>query len=116
MPDKQKVTLYLSDELHRQFKIRSAIDGETMSAMAQRAIEFYLVNAEMVENAGDIHGKAHQIHSCPQCAAAVALRGDGLVLVHDHGEHVVDGLVGLSTIPSLEQDSRSPDEGELITC
>lgn len=84
--------------------------------MAQRAIEFYMVNAEVVENAGENHGKAHRIHSCPQCAAAVALREDGLVLIHDHGEHIVEDLVGLSTIPSLEQESKSPDEGELITC
>ena len=120
MPDKQKVTLYISDELHRQFKIRSAVDGETMSSMAQRALEFYLGNAELVDNVGDhgseVYGKAHQVHSCPQCSAAVALRGDGLSLVHEHSEHVVGELSGLDCIPSLERNFDSSDEGELITC
>lgn len=130
MQDKQKVTLYLSDTLHRQFKIRSAVEGETMSAMAQRAIEFYLDNAELVECSDGVHGKAHQVHSCPQCDAAVALRGNELSLVGEYGNQVLDDeLVELRSISSLttacekadsECDSggepKSPDEGELITC
>lgn len=119
MPDKQKVTFYLSDELHRQFKIRAAVDGETMSSMAQRAIEFYMNNAELVESAAHIHGSAHQIHSCPECNAAVTVRKDGLALVTSHGSKVIDELAELTTISKLScetgRESRSPDEGELIT-
>ena len=129
MPDKQKVTFYLSDELHRQFKIRAAVDGETMSSMAQRAIEFYMNNAELVERSDQVHGRAYQIRSCPECNAAVTLKDDGLALVASHGAHVVNELAALSAISSLsckvgpeleglkaeESVSRSPDEGELIT-
>ncbi|MEO0377531.1 MAG: hypothetical protein AAF329_23605, partial [Cyanobacteria bacterium P01_A01_bin.17] len=75
MPGKQKVTFYLSDELHRQFKIRAAVDGETMSSMAQRAIEFYMNNAELVESSGHVHGGAHRIHHCPECNVAGAPHG-----------------------------------------
>lgn len=131
MQDKQKVTLYLSDTLHRQFKIRSAVEGETMSAMAQRAIEFYLDNAELVECSDGVHGQAHQVHSCPQCDAAVALKGNELALVGAHGNQVLDDeLVELRRISRLATacekaeskgcgsggEPKSPDEGELITC
>lgn len=127
MPDKQKVTFYLPDELHRQFKIRAAVDGETMSSMAQQAIEFYMNNAELVESSDHVHGDAHRIHNCPECNAAVTVQEDGLSLVAFHGAKVVDELADLSAIPSLgcdagegsneksSKESRSPDEGELIT-
>ena len=84
MPDKQKVTLYLSDALHRQFKIRSAVDGETMSSMAQRAIEFYLENPETVESVGEAYGQTHRVHSCPKCSASVTLKNSTLSLVDNH--------------------------------
>jgi hypothetical protein len=163
MPSKQKVTLYLSDDLHRQFKIRSAIDGETMSSMAQRAMEFYLGHAELVEgasvesvggSASEHHGQTHLVHSCPQCAAAVALRDGGLMLIRDYSERQYDNLNRLErlseqcipeqrvpeqSIPgaclsdslldrrgdsgrtasqssSTQSSSKSPEEGELITC
>jgi len=137
MPDKQKVTLYLSDDLHRQFKIRSAVDGETMSAMAQRALKFYLSHADLVENPAGGYGRTHQVHNCPQCKSAVALNDNSLILVRNHSSHVQDDLLGIEEISSLtqqdssvqtssvadvnckgegRQDSKSPDEGELITC
>jgi hypothetical protein len=68
MQDKQKVTLYLPPELHRQLKIRSAVDAEPMSAIAQKAIVFYLQHPELVEEAGETHGKTHQVYSCPECS------------------------------------------------
>ena len=125
MPDKQKVTLYLSDDLHRQFKIRSAVDGETMSSMAQRAIEFYLNNAETVENYSEAYGQTHRVHSCPKCSAAVTLKDSGLFLVCEKADSVLDGLESIGRIQDLRsdaatdvdrEDSKRSDEGELITC
>ncbi len=49
MQDKHKVTLYLPPELHRQLKIRSAVDLEPMSAIAERALVFYLKHPEVVD-------------------------------------------------------------------
>jgi hypothetical protein len=46
----QKVTLYLPPEVHKQLKIRSAIDQEAMSSLAEHAISFYLSNPETIEN------------------------------------------------------------------
>ncbi|MEL6555335.1 MAG: hypothetical protein AAFQ63_18015 [Cyanobacteria bacterium J06621_11] len=138
MPDKQKVTLYLSDALHRQFKIRSAVDGETMSSMAQRAIEFYLENSETVESVGEAYGQTHQVHSCPKCSASVTLKDSKLSLVDNHASPLLDELESISCISRLSQDvpsndvdngveasctepggresSERSDEGELITC
>ena len=123
MPAKQKVTLYISDDLHRQFKIRSAVDGETMSSMAQRAIEFYLGHAELIESSAETQGQTHRIHTCPECSAAVAVREDGLALIGHHSERQVENLLGLERMAELSPDSRnadkgerSLDEGELITC
>lgn len=116
MPAKQKVTLYLPDELHRQFKIRSAVDGETMSSMAKRAIEFYLDHAEVVEGVGEVQGQTHRVHACPKCDAPVALRKNGLALIHSHAEENFEVLTGLERISELGSDSKQPDEGELIAC
>jgi hypothetical protein len=134
MSAKQKVTLYIPDELHRQFKIRSAVDGETMSSIAQRAIKFYLGHADIVENAAQ--GQTHRIHNCPKCSASVALRDDGLVLIQNQTAQQFEDLIGLGRIVELSPDACSPDdcspddcspddfdseacspdEGELITC
>jgi hypothetical protein len=75
MQDKQKVTLYIPSNLHRQLKIRAAVDAEAMSALAERAIDFYLTHPQAFEQA-DLNGlgQTHQIHSCPACQTAVVLR------------------------------------------
>jgi hypothetical protein len=78
MQDKQKVTLYLPQELHRQLKIRAAVDLETMTEIAQKAIDFYLTHSEVVERYEDSHGQSHRLYSCPECSSSVVLRGGEL--------------------------------------
>jgi hypothetical protein len=72
---KQKVTLYLPQELHRKLKIRSAVDDLPMSALAEEALLFYLEHPEVVEKK---MGMAHQIYSCPQCDTSLILRDQEL--------------------------------------
>jgi len=75
MQDKQKVTLYLPPGIHRQLRIRSAIDTESMSAIVEKAIDFYLKHPEKVEAAESAaYGKTHQVHICPECDAAMVMR------------------------------------------
>ncbi len=74
MQAKQKVTLYLSPELHRQLKIRAAIDSEPMSELAQRAIVFYLDHPEVVDETKAAHGQNYRVYDCPECATTVVLR------------------------------------------
>ncbi|NJM72280.1 MAG: hypothetical protein HC862_20050 [Scytonema sp. RU_4_4] len=79
MQAKQKVTLYLSPELHRKLKIRSAIDSEPMSELAERALDFYLANSELVEEVEGSYGRAHKVYSCPTCESSLVLRDGELV-------------------------------------
>lgn len=117
MSAKQKVTLYISDDLHRQVKIRSAIDGEPMSSIAQRAIEFYLTHSDVVEQTGDRKGGTHRVHACPKCATPVVLREDGLSLVQSSADKQCEAMaVDLESLPELVSDSGSAGEGELIVC
>ena len=74
MQAKQKVTLYLSPELHRRLKIRAAIDAEPMSELAQRAIVFYLEHPELVDEVEESYGRTHRVYNCPECAISVVIQ------------------------------------------
>ena len=84
MQDKQKVTLYLPPELHRQLKIRAAVDAEPMSAIAERALDFYLDHSEIVDRMeGEAYGVTHQVYVCPECTTSMVLRSGDMVALHD---------------------------------
>lgn len=86
MQEKHKVTLYLPPTLHRQLKIRAAVDAEAMSAIAQRAIIFYLSHSELVDEVEAAHGRAHQVYSCPECATSLVVRdGEAIALGEQPG-------------------------------
>ena len=118
MSAKQKVTLYISDDLHRQVKIRSAIDGEPMSSIAQRAIEFYLTHSDVVAQTDDErNGETHRVHACPKCASPVVLREDGLSLVASSAEKQFESMASdLESLPGLVAEPGGAGEGELIAC
>jgi hypothetical protein len=85
MEDKQKVTLYLTPQLHRQLKIRSAVDAESMSNIVEKAVEFYLHHSEVVDGV-EVYGNTHQIYNCPECAHPVVIRdGEMVALGHQPG-------------------------------
>ncbi len=112
--NKQKVTLYLSPELHRKLKIRSAVDCEPMSELAERALGFYLANSQLVEEAEPTYGKTHRVYSCPDCQSSLVLRdGELIALGNKPGiisqEHI--------SIDKMEQDEVNPmGEEELVPC
>ena len=68
---KQKVTLYLSPEIHRKAKIQAAVECESMSAVMEKALSFYLDHPEAVE--GQM-GQAYQVHACPACEVSFVMR------------------------------------------
>jgi hypothetical protein len=112
-----KVTLYLPPDLHRQLKIRSAIEGEAMSSIAKRAIDFYLAHGDVVaESLESSFGQSHRIHSCPSCASSVVLREGELVEVTQLvGSARAEGL-GTAVVPEVVTGSGSREEGELVVC
>jgi hypothetical protein len=84
MQDKQKVTLYLPPELHRQLKIRAAVDSEPMSAIAERAMVFYLDHPEVVEEVeASTYGSSHRVYSCPECTSTIVLQSGEMVPLKD---------------------------------
>jgi hypothetical protein len=82
MQDKQKITLYIPPGLHRQLKIRSAIDTESMSALVEKAITFYLLHPDVVEATEEgKYGRTHQIHICPECDTALVIKEGDMVSI-----------------------------------
>ncbi|MEM6446706.1 MAG: hypothetical protein AAFY57_02890 [Cyanobacteria bacterium J06642_2] len=109
---KQKVTLYVSPQLHRRLKISSAAQMESMSALTERAVNFYLEHADLVEGA---HGTSHQVHHCPACETAFVLRDGRPQLLPSAG--ILDDAstaAGVAPFSSEESDDRRRDE--LVTC
>jgi hypothetical protein len=78
MEDKQKVTLYLPPQLHRQLKIRSAVDADSMSNIVEKAVEFYLNHSDVIDGI-ESHGSMHQVYNCPECEHPVAIRDGAMV-------------------------------------
>ncbi|MBE9201073.1 MULTISPECIES: hypothetical protein [unclassified Nodularia (in: cyanobacteria)] len=115
MQTKQKVTLYLSPELHKKLKIRSAIDSEPMSELAERALVFYLANSELVEEVeASAYGRTHRIYSCPECESSLVLRdGELIAMSHQSGIGSQEHL----SIDEMEKDETHPKgEEELVPC
>ncbi|MBE9003760.1 hypothetical protein IQ259_01620 [Fortiea sp. LEGE XX443] len=115
MQAKQKVTFYISPELHKRLKIRSAIDSEPMSDLAERALCFYLANSELVEEIeASAYGRTHRLYSCPSCESSLALRDGELVALGNQ-----PGLIGQDhlSIDEMERVETHPKgEEELVPC
>jgi hypothetical protein len=78
MEDKQKVTLYLPQQLHRQLKIRSAVDADSMSNIVEKAVEFYLNHSDVVDGV-ELHGSTYQVYNCPECEHPAVIRNGEMV-------------------------------------
>lgn len=91
MQDKQKVTLYLSPEVYRRLKIRAALDTDSMSEIAERAIQFYLSHSDSVDTTGS-HGTTHRIYNCPECAESLVVRNSELVTLGNSSTILNDEL------------------------
>jgi len=112
MQDKQKVTLYLPPQLHRQLKIKAAVDIESMSSIVERAIAFYLQNPEVVDTVETSHGKTHQVYVCPECDSSLLEReGEMISLKSQPG--VLAEEVPIETVrdslPSVPNDKENSD-------
>ena len=118
MQDKQKVTLYLPPELHRQLKVRAALDSETMTDIAQRAIVFYLSHSELVDDYEDSrHGQTHRVYMCPDCSSPSVLQGDDMVSLRSQSGLVLEERVSASKVQSVGAlGADSQGEGELVPC
>ena len=120
MPDKQKVTLYLPPGLHRQLKIRAAVDTDSMSAMVERAVNFYLNYPDVVAETEAIsHGETYQVHKCPKCSSSLINR-DGEMALLDNQPGILAEDASLERVEEvrerLESHTDSQGEEELVPC
>jgi hypothetical protein len=116
MQDKHKVTLYLPQEVHHKLKIRSAVDLEAMSAIAERAIVFYLENSEVVDEIESAHGQVHQVYSCPNCTSALVLRDGEMTSLREQVATLLDDETATVRVQEICAETNQIGEGELITC
>ncbi len=101
--DKQKVTLYLSPELHQQLKIRAAVDGEPMSSIAERAIAFLLRHPEAVETLEAVQGQVHRILECPECSARLIFRQSELTALGAQPSFLSDEALAQEAVLCVNQ-------------
>jgi hypothetical protein len=116
MQDKHKVTLYLPPELHRQLKVRSAVDLEPMSAIAERAIVFYLEHPEMIDEVEASHGQMHRIYHCPSCSTSLVLREGEMASLQEQSTVLVEDGASVPRVQESCSDLDQHDEGELVPC
>lgn len=115
MQSKQKITLYIPPELHRKLKIKAAVDVESMSALVEKAISFYMQFPDKVDEVRSaVQGKTHQVHLCPECDTPLVMSNGELVsLVSQDG--VIQDDIHLE-VSSQVGDSINPNEEELVSC
>jgi hypothetical protein len=115
MQDKQKVTLYLSQDLHRRLKVRAAVDLEPMSDLAERAIRFYLAHPAVVEE-HSTHGRSHQVYDCPECASTLVLRDSALTSLRNQPSVLSEqNSISVESV-RVQTNPNQPGEEELVPC
>ena len=115
MQSKQKVTLYIPPELHRKLKIKAAVDVESMSALVEKAIAFYMQFPEKVEEIkSSVHGKTHQIHMCPECDTPMVMRHGEMVSLKSQSNAVEKDLT--LGVTGHAENSENTSEEELVSC
>ena len=115
MQSKQKVTLYIPPELHKKLKIKAAVDVESMSALVEKAIAFYMQFPEKVDEIkSSVHGKTHQVHICPECDAPMVMK-DGEMLSLRSQSSIIEDDISLE-VSSKTESPQKPNEEELVSC
>lgn len=116
MQDKQKVTLYLPPGLHRQLKIRAAVDSDSMSAMVERAIVFYLRHPEVVDEVEASYGNTHRVYNCPECSSSVVIKDGDMVSLNNQPSLLDDELPVEKVREEVKSRTDSQGEEELVPC
>jgi|ERR671933_1129718 len=116
MQDKQKVTLYLPPGLHRQLKIRAAVDSDSMSAMVEKAIVFYLRHPDVVDEVEASYGKTHRVYACPECSSSVVITEGEMVSLKNQPHILAEDI----SVEKVREEVGSPTgaqgEEELVPC
>jgi ABC-type cobalamin/Fe3+-siderophores transport system ATPase subunit len=86
-----------------------------MSCLVERAIAFYLQYPEKVEEVeASVHGKTHQVHICPECDAAIAMREGKMVSLKKQPSVLTEELP--LEVRSVDAPDKSQGEEQLVPC
>lgn len=88
-----------------------------MSAIAERAIVFYLTHPDVVDEVEMTQGQVHQVYNCPDCASSLVLR-DGEMLSIGKQPTVLADEEELPVRRVKGGHSNPPEQGEeeLVPC
>lgn len=84
-----------------------------MSALVEKAVDFYLRHPEQVEEVEASYGKTHQVHVCPECQAAMVVRDGKMVSLKDQPSVIEDEFSVVGEVMKNQTDSH---EEELVPC
>jgi hypothetical protein len=101
MEEKQKVTLYLTSDLYRQLKIKAAVELETMSTIAARALEIYIQHPELIEEAANARLGKHQVYNCPECHHPAVIR-DGEMIAIGSQPGILEDELAVNLSPQVD--------------
>ena len=120
MSDKQKVTLYLPPDVHRNLKIKAATGGESMSGLVEQAVVFYLNHSEVVEEIQQQkQGETYRLYECPQCESALIMEDGELTSITKAQPSVKTEELATEQVSQqvkAADHSDSQDQEQLVPC
>jgi hypothetical protein len=120
MSDKQKVTLYLPPDVHRNLKIKAATGGESMSGLVEQAVVFYLNHSEVVEEIQEQkQGETYRLYECPQCESALIMEDGELTPITKAQPSVKTEELATEQVSQqvkAADHSDSQDQEQLVPC
>jgi len=119
MSDKQKVTLYLPPDVHRNLKIKAAVGGESMSGLVEQAVVFYLNHSEVVEEVEQQeHGQTYRLYECPQCESALMMKDGELSSLQAQPSLKTEELATEQVSQQVQaaDSDQSQDQEQLVPC
>ncbi len=108
MQDKQKVTFYISPELHYRLKVKAAVDVSSMSDIVEKAVDFYIHHPEIIDEVEAAQRNSYKVHQCPECSSSVVLK-DGQLVTLGHQPTVVTEELPMDQV-------NNPNNEELVPC
>lgn len=87
-----------------------------MSAIAERAIVFYLTHPDVVDEVEMIHGQVHQVHNCPDCDSSLVLRDGELVSIGKQAAVLSDEELPVNRVKGGSSNPPEQGEEELVPC
>ena len=117
MQEKQKVTLYRPPELHRELKIKAAVDSESMSTIAEKALAFYIKHSGVVEEVESSYGRSHRVYTCPVCSSSAIIRDGEMVALENQPTVLAENEMSpVEQVQKVNTTHEHEPEEQLVPC